>query len=361
MVKDEFSMVRIIINRKIILYHAIFWFFFVLYELGLFFILNMLTSSFADYLIHYILNIALFYVNAYIVLKCGPLKKTYFFLFIFLLLEMMGYLIINYQVDNYLEIHHILVSKMVHPLKLFIVPVVWRGIYFMALSTGYTFYVYNINFKKQIIDLQQDQLSALSSKNQLEKELLQSKNAILKMQVNPHMLFNTLNFIYNKVRKTSAEAGEAIMLLSEVSRYTYIATSHEELSSLMDEVEQIRNLIRLNQIRFDHELCITLKTNGDMEYHLIPPLSLLTFVENIFKYGNLRNADFPALISIDVSETEIYFKTLNQITTLPLERSGDKVGIKNAESRLKNYYKDKFSLSITNGSDNFGINLKIQL
>jgi len=361
MVKDEFNVVRIMINRKIILYHAIFWFLFVLYELGLFFILHALTSSFADYLIHYILNIALFYVNAYVVLKCGPLKKAYFFLVLFLLLEMLAYLVVNYQVDNYLELHHILVSKLVHPLKLFIVPVVWRGIYFMALSAGYTFYVYNINFKKQIIDLQQDQFNALSTKTQLEKDLLQSQNATLKMQVNPHMLFNTLNFIYNKVRKTSAEAGEAIMLLSEVSRYTYIATSHENLSSLTDEVEQIRNLIRLNQIRFDHELCISLKTSGDMEYHMIPPLALLTFVENVFKYGNLRNAGFPALISITVSGTEINFKTLNQITTLPLERSGDKVGIKNTESRLKNCYKDNFSLDIINGADNFGINLKINL
>ncbi len=344
-----------------ILYHTLFWLSFILYELGLFFILNALTSSFADYLIHYILNIGLFYVNVYLILKCNTLKNKYFLLLICLLIELSGYLMINYFVDRYLEVHHIPVSKLVHPLKLFLVPVIWRAIYFIALSTGYTFYLYNVNYKKQLIDLQQDQLVALSLKAQLEKDVLRSRNAILKMQVNPHMLFNSLNFIYNKVRKTSAEAGEAVMLLSEVSRYTYISTSHENLSKLTDEVEQIRNLIQLNQIRFDHNLCISFNISGDTVDINIPPLILLTFVENIFKYGNLRNNDFPAIINISVSENELQFKTLNQIVILPLENKGDGVGIKNAELRLRNYYKDKFRLNIDRYADRFLIDLKIQL
>ncbi len=194
-----------------------------------------------------------------------------------------------------------------------------------------------------------------------EKELkLQIRNAelsFLKSQINPHFLFNNLNNIYTLVYQHSANALPAISKLSDLLRY--MLYQKDDHVSLIKEIEYLRNFIDLQLLRYDYvpEMKIDIQTDIDPALNIIP-LSLIPFVENAFKHGNLKDPAHPLMINLEIENDVLVFKVGNQKSNNRKDATGG-IGLENIKKRLALLNPTKYNLVINETTTYFNIELKM--
>jgi len=193
----------------------------------------------------------------------------------------------------------------------------------------------------------------------LEKEKANAELQMLKAQLHPHFLFNTLNNIYSFTQDVSEKASGMIMGLSQLLRYILYDCS-KPLVPLDKEFKMIRDYIELESTRYDDSLDISLQmpTAGG---HLIAPLMLLPFVENAFKHGASQMTEHPWIsLHITIHANELSMKLINgKPETVKATIPG--IGIENARKRLQLLYTDQHTLMINNEEEMFIVNLKLDL
>ncbi|MCX2482783.1 sensor histidine kinase [Pedobacter sp. MR2016-24] len=233
--------------------------------------------------------------------------------------------------------------------SIYLANIVWRGSYFMLYGTGYYFLI-RYNQKKERT------LKQAIENEKLENSLLRAEQDFLRAQINPHLLFNSLNFIRYAIRKRPAEADDAIMRLAGMMGFALESTTGT--IPLSRELEQIDNLIALNQLRFNHTLYLNYSTEiHDPETPTIP-IILLTLVENVFKHGNLRDEKFSASIKIESTPAYLLFESSN----LAIEKNSvksNKTGIQNISLRLDQFYKNQYRFSHELHENIYKVELKI--
>jgi sensor histidine kinase YesM len=197
---------------------------------------------------------------------------------------------------------------------------------------------------------------------QLQKENVEAQLQILKAQVHPHFLFNTLNNIYSHTQNTSPEAAKMVTGLSELLRFMlYEAT--QPTVPLSKELKMIQDYINLEKVRYGNKLELHLDI-PDSTYDLhIAPLLLLPLVENCFKHGTSQILEQPWIsLHVGLNGRQMQMKLLNGKLSKPHQESSHTgIGIKNVEKRLALLYPGKHELSITNEDEVFIVNLKIEL
>lgn len=199
----------------------------------------------------------------------------------------------------------------------------------------------------------------LERNNQLEIEKLRAEYNFLKAQINPHFMHNSLNFLYSKSLPYSPELSEGILTISEIMRYALMNESNSEgLVLLSKEVDHVRNIIKMNQLRFDNKLNIELRVSDPIAGVKIIPLVLITIVENAFKHGDIRNMEHPLKIDLDIDEDYIYFSCVNKKKIGPKELSFG-IGLNNTKRRLKMIYGEQATLTINESKDTYQVSLKI--
>ncbi|WP_181163759.1 sensor histidine kinase [Pontibacter mangrovi] len=244
--------------------------------------------------------------------------------------------------------------------KVFLLRSTWRCIYFLGFSTAYWFTRQTIRNTKHINHMKLQRLQAEQDKAELTKGLARSQNALLQAQISPHLLFNTLNFIYNSVQDVSPKASKGVLLLSEVMHYALQRVHEDGKTDLQHEIEHIERYIELNQLRFSYPLHLQLKCSGQLQGR-IPPLILLTFVENIFKHGDLTDPSQAASIILSYNQNQLHFSTKNKKRKHRPGR-GYGIGIQNAKTRLDEFYsEDKYTLAIQEDEQQHSVCLKIKL
>jgi two-component system LytT family sensor kinase len=336
------------------------WVIFIAYEILFSYLLAGQLSNLFDYLAAYSINIIFFYVNAYIVLPF-IFRKSIFTALTVLILEFSCYTVLKYIISflaNQVGISE--VDVFTEPVSS-LIQSIWRYIYFMGLSTGYWFSINVIRQRKEIYDLEKNRLNDQLNAERLEKKLITSNLAYLKSQINPHFLFNTLNFLYNTANKSAPSVSEPILLLSDIMRYALTETNSTGKVSILEEIEQIKTFITLNQYRFEHELQISFETYGDFDEINILPLILLTPVENLFKYADLKNKAFPAKITLHVSSEALTFKVNNKKSLSRKHYASRGIGLNNLKLRLEAYYTNRHSLIILDEENFYTLTLKILL
>ncbi|MFD2288980.1 sensor histidine kinase [Pedobacter petrophilus] len=194
----------------------------------------------------------------------------------------------------------------------------------------------------------------------IEKEKLDTENAFLRAQINPHFLNNTLNFFYTKSLPFSPELANGIMTLSEIMRYSLEIDKDDRMTLIDEEIQHIKNVIKINQLRFNHKLQIDFKIEGNTQNVRIIPLILITVVENILKHGNCTDKKYPVQIFLSINEADgyIYLNTYNQKKKGPKELSSG-IGLANIKKRLSHHYQDKFMLTITDTEQDYLLDLSI--
>lgn len=196
---------------------------------------------------------------------------------------------------------------------------------------------------------------------QLQKENAEAGLQILKAQVHPHFLFNTLNNIYAYTQNVSPVASKMITRLSDILRYT-LQEGTKPLVPLRQELQMIQDYISLEEIRYGNrlELHIQLPENTNGLY--IAPLLLLPLVENCFKHGTSHVLDQPWIhLQISIAENQMQMKLLNGKALKIQEQRSTGIGLKNVQKRLALLYPGKHELSITNEAEVFIVNLKLEL
>jgi sensor histidine kinase YesM len=200
-------------------------------------------------------------------------------------------------------------------------------------------------------------------KQQTEEILLQKSQAelnLLKSQVQPHFLFNALNNIYYRVYKIDPPSAALIERLSDIMRY-FVDESPKEVVPVSTEVAFIENYMELERIRIRHGANINFEKAYNPELR-IPPMLLMTFVENIFKHGiDKSRKQNRVTISLAQHNDFLLFKTTNCKTNPAADRQPGGFGIINLTKRLRMLYGDKFELTVDSEGELFIAFLKIPL
>lgn len=199
-----------------------------------------------------------------------------------------------------------------------------------------------------------------AQKMQLEVDKSQANFKFLKSQINPHFLHNTLNFLYAKSLPYSAELSEGILTLSDIMRYALNeAAGSDDKAPLKDEIEHVRNVIKINQLRFSNNLHVNFEVQGVINGAEIIPFVLITIVENAFKHGDLQKPDQPIDIKLVIDHNRLYFYCRNKKKTGPKEISTG-LGLDNIRNRLDFAYGSHYKLLIKDEADIYTTELTIE-
>lgn len=198
---------------------------------------------------------------------------------------------------------------------------------------------------------------------QLQKENTESQLQLLKAQVHPHFLFNTLNNIYSFTQNKAPVAATLVIGLSDMLRYI-LYECNQPLVPLSREIKLLKDYCSLEKVRYDKHLDLQVNVPGNDAELLIAPLLLLPFVENCFKHG-ASNLPEDAWISLSITLEGNRMK-MKLVNSKPVEekippnnKSG--IGIANVHARLDLLYAGKYELTITNEPDLFIVNLSLEL
>ena len=201
----------------------------------------------------------------------------------------------------------------------------------------------------------------LNYKQELEKKNLQTELALLKAQINPHFLFNTLNNIDVLISKDSEKASNYMKKLSDILRFMLYETKEESIPMSL-ELEYIEKYIELQKIRTSNNAFVNLTINGKMEGLNIAPMIFIPFIENAFKHATNKKTYNAITIRFDFSDDTIKFSCENiksKNEALIQKQSG--LGINLIEQRLNLLYKDRYTLKIEDSGDKYFVSLTIHL
>ncbi len=203
------------------------------------------------------------------------------------------------------------------------------------------------------------------SEQKLQIEKLDAELKFLKMQINPHFLFNTLNNLYGLARKENAHMTSiGIAKLSILMRYI-IHEGNKNFISIEKEIEFINTYIEIQYLRFSKkdDISITFTTNGNSEGKSIPPLLLIVLIENAVKHGIHIEEKSSVEISLTIQDDDLLFIVTNTmhkyIQNEINEPSG--LGLENLKRRLNHLLPNKCNLTFTQNSNIFIANLSIKL
>jgi two-component system, LytTR family, sensor kinase len=197
---------------------------------------------------------------------------------------------------------------------------------------------------------------------QLGKAKLETEYNYLRSQINPHFLYNTLDYFCAGTMKYDRKMAEGIATLSEIMHYTLHPGDTDGKVLLEEEMEQVENYIHLQQLRFNNTLHIELIQDQfpERKIHLLPHL-LITLTENAFKHGITNEPDFPVQLKLSVGSDHIAFSVLNRISDFKKDNTGSGIGLNNLKNRLLLDYPDQHTIESQVSGDVYSIRLELRL
>ncbi|MDE6453207.1 MAG: histidine kinase [Muribaculaceae bacterium] len=206
-------------------------------------------------------------------------------------------------------------------------------------------------------ELYEQQLLKKKIENQRDKAEL----AMFKARISPHFMFNTLNSLYSLVIGTSQKAEDAFVKFTEILKYTYVTLENESVP-LKDEIVYIGNYIDLQKIRLNDCTEVVWDCDVDDDATPLPPLLLLTFVENAFKYGTSTSRKCSVLIRLHLRDGRLLFETRNRVMKHAGEfRDEVSIGIANCRARLAGIFPGRHVFEATERDGVFDVRLEINL
>lgn len=209
------------------------------------------------------------------------------------------------------------------------------------------------------IKLANSLLISEKQKKVLETERLNAELSFLKLQINPHFLFNTLNSIYSQAHLKSEQTEYSILKFSQIMRYVLYDTSTEKIK-LRKDIEYISNYIDLQKLRLSRNVTVKFHVSGNTENLLIAPLLLITYIENAFKHGVSYTIPSEIRVNIGVIGNTLLL-TVSNAVTFSRQTGHEGVGLINARRRLDVLYPGKYWLDVVDNKSLYIVNLKIEL
>ena len=192
----------------------------------------------------------------------------------------------------------------------------------------------------------------------LEFERQASQLKLIREQINPHFFFNALNSIYALSISKSEETPRVILLLADIMRYI-LDSQKNIVNSLEAEISNIKKYIEIQSIRFKKFNNFFCDYEGDFNKFQIEQLLLLTFVENAFKYANVKKG--PIVLKVKMQDNLLDFYVSNYYEKYNKEEESHKIGLKNAKMKLDLLYPKKYELNISDENNQYIVHLKLNL
>ena len=194
---------------------------------------------------------------------------------------------------------------------------------------------------------------------ELEKQNLEQQLEYLRYQINPHFFMNTLNNIHALVEFNPVKAQEMIVELSKMMRFV-LYEGNKQSVPLSRELDFIRHYVTLMQLRYTDKVSIKLDLPNETPERQIPPLILVTFIENAFKHGVSYQHESFIEVTVTVEDETLLFRCHNSKTDHSNEEKGG-VGLANVRKRLDLIYGERYRLCIKDKLDAYHVELSIPL
>ena len=193
---------------------------------------------------------------------------------------------------------------------------------------------------------------------QTQLQLKKQELSMLKMQIHPHFLFNSLNTIYGFALKKRDEAPEMILKLSNLLDYILYQIEKPTVF-LENEINHLEDYISLEKLRFHDTLEVNLIKGDDISEMYIAPMLLIPFVENSFKHGAIIDGCLAIMIAVKRNSEMLFFEVENSV----LEKTNDStgIGLENIKKRLEMLYPNAYTLEINRTDKLFKVQLAINI
>lgn len=195
----------------------------------------------------------------------------------------------------------------------------------------------------------------------LAEQKKQSELGLLRSQVSPHFLFNTLHNLYSLSLNRPSEMPDLLLRLAELLRYA-VYEAELPLVNLREEIAYLRNYVALEKIRMSDRLILTLDLDESPAGVQIAPMLLIVFLENAFKHGrDTFDQTVTITVLLKVMDGKIYFSVINScavdVTVAAAGKMGSGFGIANVVKRLDLLYPGEYGLKQNHTADQYQVEL----
>ncbi len=222
-----------------------------------------------------------------------------------------------------------------------------------------------INLLKRWLAIQSKNAELEMAHIESDLKLKDTELQLLKSQLHPHFLFNTLNNLYALALERSALVPDVVLKISEQLDYM-LYQGDKKLVTIKKEWNHIQNYLALEALRYEeNQIVINLDVTGDLEKHVMAPLLLIPFVENSFKHGVSQTQSPGSVdINLEIRGQTLRFKICNNKSPAGANnQSGDSkgIGLANVRRRLVLLYPDAHTLDIQDSDSKYTVHLTLEL
>lgn len=227
--------------------------------------------------------------------------------------------------------------------------------YFIFLETNFLFAVSGSLLKIALLWYEN-----IMRQKEIEKRFLAGELALLKSQINPHFLFNTLTGIKSLIEKQPGKAISSIENLSEIMSYMLYETTADKVP-LNEEINNMNNYLNLQKVKYGPEL-VDFTVKGDTNGTFVPPLMFMPFMENAFKYGDCISHIPGIIINLNVRDNNLLFTVMNYMKeNVNQGISEDGFSINSIKRHLDLQFENNYSLEIKNEDNKYIVALNVKL
>jgi LytS/YehU family sensor histidine kinase len=206
-----------------------------------------------------------------------------------------------------------------------------------------------------------DSIRLEQEKQSLILQNTKSELALLKMQLSPHFLFNTLNNIDYLVSNDTEKASDSISKLGAILRYMIYDAKAEKIS-LSKELKHIEDYIELVRLRTSGKNYLNYKVSGKTGHLKIAPMLFLPLIENAYKYSSTREGENIIDIEIEIIKNDLHFIISNEYdSSVKLDTSEGGLGLIIVKRRLELIYPSMHSFNNSKDLNRYKIELILEL
>jgi len=202
-------------------------------------------------------------------------------------------------------------------------------IFYVVITLAYYLFIYYMNLQEKV-----------RIESRLRMVLKETELNMLKSQINPHFLFNSLNSISSLTITNPEKAREMVIKLSDFLRYS-VSNNASSFTTLTVEMANIRRYLEIEKVRFGDKLIFNFNLDGSCRDHLIPVMLLQPLFENAIKHGVYESIE-QVSIEMDCEYKEGYLEIciVNDFDPQAHPRKGTGIGLNNIRERLRLLYKN---------------------
>lgn len=331
-------------HLKRILTHLLVWLIYMLYEILIIYIGGLPILP-VNILINFMINASIFYAAWLSFISIRAHVKSLLLITLLCLISCLLIVCISVALKVMVDMWLYHTNLELITTKARMSTLAMRSIYFSLVGVGYSFVHLAAVRQKEVYQHQLDNANLLQEQEKLQKNAIKADLDLIKSQINPHFLFNTLGFLYSETYNTLPKVGQSILMLSDIMRHALSGTKNG-FSTLESELTYINDYINIHKDRNDH-IYLNYTANQYHESVEVISMVLITMVENIFKHGLLNRADKAAVLKIEIIGNKLSYYSFNY-KNANRKIESNKIGMEYIKQRLMEEYPGDFDLEIEN-------------